>query len=458
MDILIKNGTVILEDSVIQGDVYIHEGIIEKIGSGLSFEADRVIDATGLVVAPGGIDVHTHFNIDVGVRSVDDFTTGTIAAAFGGTTTIVDHMGFGPAGCDLHHQYKVYQGYTKDKCVVDYGLHGVFQQITPEILEEAKDLFTEGLSSFKIYMTYDYKIKDAEAIRVLKTIKDLGGITAVHCENDAILNYYREKFTKESKTEPKYHPLSRPNVCEGEAVNRMIALAETAEAPLYVVHVSAKESVDLIQAAREKGLPIIGETCPQYLCLNDDQYDLPGTEGLKYIMSPPLRKDQDREALWQGLKKGILSTVATDHCSFDYHGDKQRGKDDFTKCPNGAPGVETRMALMYSEGVAKGRLTLNEFASVISTNPARIFGMYPQKGVLAQGSQGDVVLIDPNKKICLTRQMLHENVDYTPYEGMTLTGWPVMTLVRGQIVVENERLQVPAGFGQFVKRGPIHIE
>lgn len=454
MNTLIKNGLLVTENGRMTGDLLIENEVIKEISEHIDgLQVDRIIDAEGKIVIPGGIDAHTHFNIDVGVVAVDDFTSGTTAAAFGGTTAIVDHMGFGPKGCNLHHQVEVYKGYTEGKCLVDYGIHGVIQQVDDAILDEMESMVEEGISSFKIYMTYDYKVEDYDAIRVMKRLKDLGAITTVHCENDSIIKYNKEKFVSEGKLSEIYHPLVRPNSCESEAVNRMITLAETAEnAPLYIVHVSAKESVEEIRKARAAGFNVYGETCPQYLVLDETRYALPDHDGLKYIMSPPLRHKDNQVDLWEGLKDGTLQTVATDHCSFDFYGDKQRGKDDFTKCPNGGPGVETRVPILYSEGVAKGRLTLERFVEVVSTNPAKIFGLYPKKGVLAVGSDADIVLIDPDIKVMLTKPMLHEKVDYTPYEGMELNGYPVMTLVRGQVVVEDGQLMVEPGFGKQIKR------
>jgi len=453
MKTLIKGGLIVLEKETLLGDLLVEDGIIKDIGANIAKEADQIIHAEGMVVLPGGIDVHTHFNLDVGIFTTDDFLTGTTAAAFGGNTAIVDHMAFGPRGCDLHHQVKVYEGYTKGKCVIDYGLHGVIQEVNESILEEMESMVKEGIPSFKIYKTYDYLIEDLEAIEVLKRLKELNGITAVHCENDAIIKYMKHKLLKEGKTEPKYHAVSRPESCESEAVNRMITLAAIADdAPLYIVHVSAEESVNLIRKAREKGNNVYGETCPQYLFLDESCYEDPGDEGLKYIMSPPLRNKRNQEALWEGLRDGTLMVVATDHCTFDFHGDKQRGKDDFTKCPNGGPGVETRIPLMYSEGVGKGRMTHNKFADIISTNPAKLFGLYPKKGVLAIGSDADVMIIDPNKQVTIVKSMLHENVDYTPYEGFEVKGWPILTMVRGRIVVENGKLMATPLFGEFIHR------
>ncbi|HIU02689.1 MAG TPA: dihydropyrimidinase [Candidatus Onthocola gallistercoris] len=449
----IKNGCVVLEDKVVYKDLWIEdEKIMGVTEAGAGGEADQTIDAKGLIILPGGIDVHTHFNIDVGVRSVDDFMTGTRAAAFGGNTMIVDHMGFGPTGCSLHHQWEVYKGYTEGQCITDYSLHGVLQHVNAEILEEMKQMTEEGISSFKAYLTYDHKLSDDAILQVLETLKAVGGIMPVHCENDAVIRYKREKFLAEGHTEARYHPLSRPGYCEEEAVDRMITLSETVDGgPLYIVHVSAGESVERIRAAKKKGDFVYGETCPQYLVLDDHYYE-DDDEGLKYILSPPLRKKQDQEKIWEGLRDGTLSVVATDHCSFDFHGDKQKGKVDFTKCPNGAPGVETRIPILFSEGVSAGRLDLQTFVQVISTNPARLFGMYPQKGVIAPGSDADLVFIDPEMEVTITHDILHENVDHTPYEGFKVKGWPVQTMIRGQVVVKDGELQVQPGFGRFIRR------
>lgn len=460
MKTLIKCGTLVLEDEVILGDLLVEDGCIAQIGQKLEVPADRVIDAEGKIVLPGGIDGHTHFNLHVGGNvTSDDFTTGTIAAAFGGNTAIVDHMGFGPQGCPLHHQAQVYHGYADGKCVIDYGFHGVVQHVDDAIIEEMASMADDGHPSFKIYLTYDYKTEDAQALRVMKRLKDVGGVTTVHCENDAAINYLRRKFVAEGKGAPKYHALSRPETCENESVLRMIALAEAAgDAPLYIVHVSSARSAQLIKEARARGLHVYGETCPQYLFLDESCYELPGDEGLKYIMSPPLRHKSNQEKLWNYIKDGTLQVVATDHCTFNFHGSKELGKDNFTLCPNGGPGVETRVPLMFSEGVSKGRLNLVEFSHIISTNPAKLFGLYPQKGALRVGGDADIVLMDPHREVTITRDLLHENVDYTPYEGMTVTGWPVLTMVRGQVVVENGELRQQPGFGQFIRRHKVDLE
>ncbi len=458
MSIVIKGGLLALEEGPVRADILIEGEKIAGIGEGFAAEDCQVIDAGGLLVLPGGIDVHTHFNIDVGVRSVDDFTSGTVSAVFGGTTTIVDHMGFGPAGCDLHHQLEVYRGYTDGKCIADYGIHGVVQHVDDRILDEIPSMISEGIPSMKIYLTYDYRLGDEDIIRFLDRMRREGGLTAVHCENHAVLTWLRQKYVREGKLQAKYHPLSRPAYCEAEAVDRMISLAQAAgNAPLYIVHVSTGQAACLIRAARRAGLPVYGETCPQYLVLDDSSYEDP-QEGLKYIMSPPLRAKEQQDFLWKGLREGYLQTVATDHCSFDMHGDKQLGKDDFTKCPNGAPGVELRLPILFSEGVKKKRIDLNTFVRVVSTNPAKLFGLYPRKGTIKVGSDADLVLLDPDMEVKIRKNILHDNADYTPYEGMKAAGWPVMTLIRGHKVVENERLCVKEGFGQFLARKPFTVD
>ena len=460
MRTLIKCATIVMEESVILGDLLVEDGKIRRIDSQIDETADRVIDGEGKIVLPGGIDAHTHFNLHVGDNvTSDDFTTGTIAAAFGGNTMIIDHMGFGPKGCKLHHQAEAYHGFADGKCVIDYSFHGVVQHVDDAIIGELSSMVADGYPSFKLYLTYDYKTEDRDALRILDCLRKLGGMTTVHCENDGAIAWLREQFVREGKTAPVYHALSRPESCENEAVLRMIALAEAAgNAPLYIVHVSSAKSAQLIKEARARGLRVFGETCPQYLFLDESLYESEGDEGLKYIMSPPLRPKGNQERLWSYLKDKTLSVVATDHCTFDYKGLKQHGREDFTKCPNGAPGVETRIPLIFSEGVSAGRLNLNEFAAITSTNPAKLFGLYPKKGVLRPGSDADIVMLDPHKEVTITKSLLHENVDYTPYEGIEVTGWPVMTMVRGEIVVNDGELQKEPGFGRFVKREAVEIK
>ncbi|WP_186429146.1 dihydropyrimidinase [Clostridium sp. BSD9I1] len=455
MKLLIKNGTIVTASDIYKGDIYSENGIIKEIGTNIEYTADEIIDAEGKYVVPGGVDVHTHLNLDVGfARANDDFYTGTVAAACGGTTSIVDHMGFGPKWCNLKHQVSVYHEYADKNAVIDYSFHGVIQHVDEGILQEMKTIVEEeGIPSFKIYMTYDYRVNDVEAFKVLETLKGLGGITTVHPENHEIVNYFREKFVKEGKVAPIYHALSRPERCESEAINRMIDLAYMAgDAPLYIVHLTNKDGLKHIKRAQRRGQKVFAETCIQYLLLDIDRYNEPNNEGLKYIMSPPLRDKKNQGALWQGIREGNIQVVATDHCPFSFNKDKQMGRNDFTKCPNGAPGIEERIPLMFSEGVVKGRISINKFVEVCSTNPAKIFGLYPKKGTIQVGSDADIVIIDPDKEVKLSKDMLHENVDYTAYEGFKLKGYPIYTIARGEIVVKDNKFVGKKGYGNFMKR------
>ena len=453
---LIKNGTFATASDVFHGDLRIEEGKITQICNTITpGSGEEVIDAQGLWVLPGGVDVHTHMDLDVGIaRSTDDFYTGTVAAACGGTTTIVDHMAFGPKGCPLHHQVDVYHKLADDKVVIDYGLHGVIQHVDDGILSEMETLIAAGITSYKFYLTYGFKLSDYEAFRVLQRGKELGLMMTVHPENDGVVSCLRDEFSKQGLTTPHYHAKSRPLECEAEAINRMLLFAHMAgDAPLYIVHLSNGLGLSYVEQARERDQKdVYAETCPQYLFLDDSRYDLPINEALKYIMSPPLRPKENNELLWAGIEHGVFDTIATDHCPFFLSGEKQLGKDDFTKCPNGAPGVEARLALLFSEGVSKGRISVNRLVDLCATRPAKLFGLYPQKGTIAVGSDGDSVLFDPNKKVTLTKSLLHENVDYTPYEGMALTGFPVMTISRGEVIVKNGEFLGKKGRGQFMKR------
>lgn len=460
MSLLIKNGTIVTASDIYNGDIYIEKGKIREIGLEISKEADEIIDVRGKYVIPGGVDVHTHFNLDVGIaRANDDFYTGTLAAACGGTTTIVDHMGFGPKGCNLKHQVDVYHKYAQDNALIDYSFHGVIQHINQDILDEMKSIVEDdGISSFKAYLTYDYKIDDEDMVKIFKRLRELGGITTVHCENHGAIKYLRDKYVKDGLKSSIYHYLSRPEESEGEAVNRMINIAKiSGDSPLYIVHLSTKLGLDYIKMAREKGQKIYAETCPQYLILDKEKYDLDNNEGLKYIMSPPLRERYNCNELWKGINEGYIQTIATDHCPFSFSKDKQLGKDDFTKCPNGAPGVEERIPLIFSEGVVKGKISINKFVEVCSTNPAKIFGLYPRKGTIQVGSDGDLVIIDPNKDVVLTKNKLHSNIDYSAYEGIKVKGYPVITISNGEIIYSDGEFKGEKGRGKFIKRNRANL-
>ncbi|MDR2745835.1 MAG: dihydropyrimidinase, partial [Treponema sp.] len=377
----------------------------------------EIIDGAGKILVPGGIDVHTHLCLDTGRAVVsDDFYTGTRAAVWGGTTSIIDHPGFGPPGCALDHQIKTYHSLARGKAVIDYGFHAVIQHVDSRVLAGLEELAGQGITSCKVYLTYNYKIGDGDLLRVLERARDAGVLLTVHPENDGVIGALRDRFAATGKVSPPYHALSRPAECEAEAVNRMILLARIAsDAPLYMVHVSSALALEFIRAGRERGQQnLYAETCPQYLLLDDSRYDLGGAEGLKYILCPPLRKKADNEALWRALGRDI-DTVATDHCPFMFETQKIRGKDDVTACPSGIPGIEERMPLLFSEGVQKGRISLRRFTELCSTNPAKLFGLYPRKGVIKEGSEADLVLIDPEKKWTVRREGIHANVDYSAY-------------------------------------------
>jgi len=461
MPVLIKNGTIVTACDTYKADVLIENEKIVEIGMDIKRDDCETIDASQKYLIPGGIDVHTHLNLHSGtVVAKDDFYTGTVAAACGGTTSIVDHMGFGPEGCSLKHQVDVYHGYADGNAVIDYGFHGVIQHINDNILSEMEYIVEgEGISSFKIYLTYDFKLSDEEVLKTLARLKELNGITTVHPENDGAIRYLKESYVKAGKLSPIYHALSRPVECEAEAINRMINLASLAgDATLYIVNLSCSLGLDYIKLAVDRGQRVIAETCPQYLLLDEERYKEPFNNGLKYIMSPPLREKKNQEELWKGIRDGYIKVVATDHCPFDFGVEKQLGKGDFTKCPNGAPGIETRMPLMFSEGVSKKRISINKFVEVTSTNHAKIFGLYPNKGSIEAGFDADIVLIDPDKEVNLTKAMLHENVDYTPYEGMTLRGYPVLTMVRGKVIVKDNVFIGQKGYGKYMKRSKVFLE
>ena len=451
---IIKDATIVSASDTYKADIKIAEEQIAAIGKNIFPEpGEKIIDAAGKLAIPGGVDVHTHMDLDAGVaRATDDFYTGTVAAACGGTTTIVDHMAFGPKGCSISHQLNIYHGLAAGSAVIDYSFHGVLDHVDDELLYEMEHLITKGITSHKFYLTYDGKISDIEAFRLHEKALELGVMLTVHPENDGVITYLREKLVREGKTQPIYHAKSRPIECENEAIQRMIYISSMAgDAPLYFVHVSNADGLDTIVQARQKGpRRLFAETCPQYLLLNENRYN--DKDGLKYIISPPLRHKSHNQRLWNGITLNQINVVATDHCPFNFAKEKQLGADDFTRTPNGAPGVELRIPLMYSEGVSKGRISANKFVEVCCTNPSKLFGLYPRKGIIAVGSDADIVLIDPDKNVTVTHGLLHENVDYTPYEGIKLKGYPVLTLSRGKIIAANCRFIGKKGDGRFIYR------
>ncbi|MCR4658551.1 MAG: dihydropyrimidinase [Lachnospiraceae bacterium] len=455
--IIIKNGTVVSDTELRKADILTDGEVIQAVGPDISDGDAEIMDAEGKLIIPGAIDVHTHMDLDVGFdRACDTFYSGTVAAACGGTTTIIDHMAFGPEGAYPWLQVKEYHRLADGESVIDYGFHGVLQDRADErVLSEMKEISEkEGITSFKLYLTYDRMLKDRDVFAVMNAAKKDGILITVHCENDGMVNYLRDRFGNEGKLSAEYHPKSRPALAEAEAVNRMLYMAQCAgEAPLYIVHLSSEAGLREVVRARESGMKHFGvETCTQYLLLDETLYNDP-TEGLKAVMSPPLRTGADRTALWGALKDGLIDTVATDHCPFTFKKQKQRGAADFRLCPNGAPGVEERLILMYSEGCVKEKITLPQLVKYLCTNPAKIFGLYPGKGIIKPGSDADIVILDPGAKGVLTHKNLHGNADYTCYEGFPITGRIEAVMQRGRVIVRDNEFLGAKGDGRYLKRG-----
>ncbi len=428
MKTLIKNANVVTESEIFTGDVLIGDasdgGIILDIRKGaqadepiIPNDETHTIDASGKLLIPGAVDVHTHMDLDVGFdRAIDDFYSGTVAAACGGTTAIVDHMAFAPGDLPLMHQVEEYHRLADGNAVIDYGFHGVLQMMNEDKLREMAGISDrEGITSWKAYLTYaPNMIEDEWMKKILWVANENGIVIPVHCENHNLVEGLKSKYGDEGHTEAKYHPLSRPASAEAEAVKRLLTMArEAGEAPAYVVHLSSELGLREVERARTVGQKHFGvETCTQYLALTDEMYE-DNREGLKAIMSPPLRKSADIDALWSALGTGsIIDTIATDHCPFTFAKQKQRGVNDFRLCPNGAPGVEERLSVIYSEGVAKGRITAQQMVSYLCTEPAKIFGLYPRKGVIRRGSDADLVLIDTKANRIISIYDMHGKSEY----------------------------------------------
>jgi dihydropyrimidinase len=454
VSLLIKNGTVVTASDLYQGDVFIETDTVTAIGSDLPMKADRVIDAADRYVIPGGIDCHTHLDMPFGgTTSADDFESGTTAAAFGGTTSIVD-FAIQYRGQTLHHAWEAWMKKADGKAVIDYGFHMIMTEVNDQIEQEMDALVRQGITSFKLFMAYPgvFMLDDASIFRAMLRTGKNGGTICMHAENGGVIDVLVKKALAEGKTAPKYHALTRPARAEGEATHRAIALAEIADVPVYIVHLSAAEALEMVTEARDRGLPAFAETCPQYLFLSYDNYEERGFEGAKYVMSPPLRPKETQDRLWRGLAFNDLQAISTDHCPFCMKEQKTLGEGDFSKIPNGAPGIETRMSLVYDGGVRPGRISLNRFVELTSTAPAKIFGLFPRKGTIAPGSDADIVVFDPNRKERLSVKTLHMKVDYNPYEGREVTGVTDTVVSRGRVVIDGGKFTGRAGGGSFLQR------
>jgi len=452
---LIRNGRIVTAVDDYHADLLIEDGKIAMIGKTIDVEADKVIDAKGRLVIPGGIDPHTHMDLPFGgTSSSDDFETGTIAAAHGGTTTIID-FAVQYKGQALNEALDVWHAKAEGKTSIDYGFHLICTDLPDTRLPEMKSMIDQGVTSFKLFMAYPgvFLVDDATIYKAMQTAGGNGGLICMHAENGVVIDAIVKQFLAQGHTAPKYHALTRPTKAEAEGVHRAIALAEIAGTSVYIVHLSNADALEEVTRARDAGVPAYAETCPQYLFLDYSVYEQPGFEGAKWVMTPPIREKWHQDKLWRGLEFNDLQVVSTDHCPFCFKEQKELGKDDFSKIPNGGPGVEHRMSLIYNGGVVGGRISLNRFIEITSTNAARIFGLFPRKGTIAVGSDADIVIFDPDEEMTISAKTHHMRVDYSCYEGTTVRGVTKTVLSRGDVVIEEGEYVGRRGHGQFLKRG-----
>jgi dihydropyrimidinase len=456
MSVLIKGGRIVTAADDYVGDIYVDNGTVSLIGESLDVTADKVIDASGKFVFPGAIDPHTHIELPFGgTVTCDDFTSGTVSAAFGGTTALVDFCFQMPGQTFAQALETWHEKVDRCKPVIDVGFHMAITDLREGgTLDDLAKVPDAGVTSYKLFMAYKgaVMVDDETLFKAMEVASETGALVMVHAENGDAIDILVKRALAEGHTEPLWHARTRPPETEGEATNRAVQLARVAGAPLYVVHVSCKESIEPIEIAREKGWDIWGETCTQYLFVDDSALDKPDFEGAKYVYTPPPRPKENQEHLWKALGSDVLSVVSTDHCPFNWPDQKGLGRDDFSKIPNGGPGIENRLHMLWNFGVRAGRFDVNRFVQLVSTNPAKYFGMYPRKGTIAPGSDADIVVWDPEKKLTLSAKTHHSNVNYNLFEGTEVTGAPEVVLVRGQVIVENDELVAQPGAGRFVKR------
>ncbi len=461
MRTLIKNGTVVTATDTFGADIWIEGERIIGIADPSqrsAFVADREIDATDKLVFPGAIDVHTHLDMPfMGTQSRDDFETGTIAAAHGGTTTLVD-FAIQSRGSSLREGLDAWHAKAEGKAAIDYGFHMIMSEVTDATLDEMGSIVDEGVTSFKLFTAYPGALysDDGQILQALQRAKEIGGRISIHAENGIAINVLVAQAIARGETAPKFHALTRPEITEAEATHRVLSLAEIAETSIYIVHLTARRAYEEIVRFRDRGLPVYAETCPQYLFTSFDDISQEGFEGAKFVCSPPMRPKEMQEDLWRGLRLGHIQTVATDHCPFDYVGQKDMGSGPFTQIPNGMPSIETRLHLLWDGGVRQGRISANRFVELVSTAPAKLFGLYPHKGSIAVGADADIVIWDPEHEHTLNQKDLHMRVDYSPYEGRVVHGAASHVLSRGEIIVQEGVFKGKAGAGRFVRRKPVN--
>ncbi len=456
MPTLIKNGRVITATDDYVADIFIEGEKVVAIGKNLSQQADTIIDAKGLLVMPGGIDPHVHLDMPfMGTFSSDNYETGTRAALFGGTTMVIDFI-LQTQGKSLGSALEEWKGRSDNNAVGDYSFHMAVTDFNDETKKEIQTMIEqEGITSFKTFMAYKgaLMIDDRQMVGLMEEVKKHGGLINVHATNGDMIDYLIAKYKSEGKLAPLYHYLSQPEVTEAEASERFVDMSNYTGCPGYIVHLTCEGALNAVRNATRRNQKVFVETCIQYLLLDASLYEK-NFEGAKWVMSPPLREKKDQETLWAGINQGLVNVVATDHCPFKWE-QKLMGKDDFSKIPNGHPAIENRMELLFSEGVSKGKITLNKYVEVACTNPAKIFGMFPKKGTIAVGSDADIILFDPNEKHTISVNSHHMNVDYSAYEGWELTGKVKTVLLRGKIAIDNNKCLVEKGYGQFVKRNKV---
>ncbi|MEZ4829560.1 MAG: dihydropyrimidinase [Bacteroidia bacterium] len=456
MSILIQNGRIITASSDFTGDVLIEGESVTAVGSNIRIQADEIIDATGMLVFPGGIDPHVHLDMPfMGTFSSDSYETGTRAALFGGTTMVIDFI-LQTQGKSLKHALTEWKGRSDGNAFGDYSFHMAVTDFNENTRQEIRDMVEkEGITSFKTFMAYKgaLMIDDGQMVDLMREVKKQGGMVTVHATNGDMIDRLIALHRAEGKLSPLYHYLSQPEITESEASGRFVDMAWYTDVPAYIVHLTCEGALNQVREATARNQKVFVETCIQYLLLDASLYER-DFEGAKWVMSPPLRQKKDQETLWAGINQGLVQVVATDHCPFMWQ-QKMMGEKDFSKIPNGHPAIENRMELLFSEGVNKGRISLNKFVEVSSTNAARIFGMYPQKGCIAPGADADIVIFDPNEKHVISAQTHHMNVDYSAYEGWEVTGKVKKVILRGKLAIDNGEVKISKGYGRFVRRNKV---